>query len=302
MRFRRSQKAAEDLSPYMPGHVIDYPKVESGGWRAGIVFASPHSGSIYPDSLLKNSKLTVNQLRRNEDIYIDQLFQATSSLGAPLLKARFPRVVVDVNRSEDELPTHWADIDPDKTLHQPTARAAAGLGVVPTFLSESLPIYHSLPNKADVKARLEHLYVPYHDALKTLVSDSLSRFGQALLIDCHSMPGFAPMGSRRPDIILGDRFGTSCHPDTVGHFRQLFQSHGYSVGINYPYAGGFVTSHYGDTANGVEAIQIEINRDLYVNPVTLTQKKDGFEKLTANLESIIGQIIERAIPQDLAAQ
>ena len=127
MRFRRSQKAAEDLSPYLPGHVIDYPNVESGGWRAGIVFASPHSGSIYPDSLLKNSKLTVNQLRRNEDIYIDQLFQATSSLGAPLLKARFPRVVVDVNRSEDELPTHWADmtqIKPSTSPHLELRRAS----------------------------------------------------------------------------------------------------------------------------------------------------------------------------------
>ncbi len=302
MRFKRSKKTEEDLNPYLPGHVIDYPKAEIGGWRAGIIFASPHSGSIYPDSLLENAKLTANQLRRNEDIYIDQLFQPASDFGAPFLKARFPRVIVDVNRSEDELPTQWVDLDPAKTLHQPTPRAAAGLGVVPTFLSEALPIYHTLPKKADVKARLEKLYTPYHEALKTLISESRSRFGQALLIDCHSMPGFAPMGSRRPDIILGDRFGTSCHPDTLSSFRKLFQSHGYSVGINYPYAGGFVTSHYGDTSNGVEAIQIEVNRDLYVNPVTLTPKKAGYETLAGNLELIIGQIIDQAIPQGLAAQ
>lgn len=302
MRFKRSQKSEEDLSPYLPGHVIDDPKAEFGGWRAGIIFASPHSGSIYPDALLDNTKLTANQLRRNEDIYIGQLFQAAPKLGAPLLKARFPRVIVDVNRAEDELPNYWTDFDPANTLHQPTPRAAAGLGVVPTFLSEALPIYRELPKKADVKARLEKLYTPYHEALKTLISESLARFGQALLVDCHSMPGFAPMGSRRPDIILGDRFGTSCHPDTLSHFRQLFQNQGYSVGINYPYAGGFVTSHYGDPSNGVEAIQIEVNRDLYVNPVTLTPKFAGYEKLSNDLELIIGQIIDQAIPQDLAAQ
>jgi len=299
MRFRRSQKPTEDLDAYAPGHIVERP--DTVGWRAGVVFASPHSGSTYPKDLLSRAKISPHQMRRNEDIYIDHLFQSAVAAGAPYLRAVFPRVVVDVNRAEDELPLHWVDIINDGDLTQPTPRAAAGLGVVPTFLSETLPIYERLPTEADVKARLETLYRPYHAALRNLVEDGLSRFGQVLLVDCHSMPGFAAMGARRPDIILGDRFGTSCHPDTIALFRELFQSAGYSVGINYPYAGGFVTSHYGKPSDGVEAIQIEVNRDLYVNPVTLSPKS-GYVKLMEDLKSITREIVDSAVPQSLAAQ
>lgn len=297
MRFRRQQTPTEDLSAFAPGHIIDHPE----GWCAGVVFASPHSGSTYPKSLLSQSKLSAHQLRRNEDIYIDHLFQGAVAAGAPFLRALFPRVFVDVNRSESELPPHWAEVIEGAELSQPTPRAAAGLGVVPTYLTESLPIYNRLPCEADVRARLTQLYRPYHAALKSLVTDGLTRFGQMLLVDCHSMPGFAVMGARRPDIILGDRFGTSCHPDTLALFRELFQQAGYSVGINYPYAGGFVTSHYGKPSDGVEAIQIEVNRDLYVNPVTLSPKS-GYVQLSNDLKMITRAIVDSALPQAMAAQ
>lgn len=299
MRFRRSQKPTEDLNAYAPGHIVERP--EASGWRGGVVFASPHSGSIYPKDLLSRVKLSPHQIRRNEDIYIDHLFQSAVAAGAPFLRAVFPRVLVDVNRAETELPIHWAEILDGAELSQPTPRAAAGLGVVPTFLSETQPIYERLPTDADVKARIETLYRPYHAALQDLIDDSLSHFGQALLVDCHSMPGFAAMGSRRPDVILGDRFGTSCHPDTIALFRELFQSAGYSVGVNYPYAGGFVTSHYGRPSDGVEAIQIEMNRDLYVNPVTLSPKS-GYVKLMEDLKAITREIVDSSVPQSLAAQ
>jgi len=304
MRFTRSdkqRKASEDLTPYAPGHIIDRPEIKAGGWRAGVVFASPHSGSIYPQALLDQSKLSAHQLRRNEDIYIDHLFQSAVAAGAPFLRALFPRVIVDVNRAAHELPPHWDDIREDSDVAQITPRAAAGLGVVPTYLSETLPIYHNLPHIADVKTRLEQLYHPYHAALQNLIEDGLSRFGRMLLVDCHSMPGFASMGTRRPDIILGDRFGTSCHPDTLSLFRDLFQDCGYSVSVNYPYAGGYVTTHYGRPYDGVEAIQIEVNRDLYVNPVTLAPKS-GYVQLLNDLKNITHAIIDQAVPQDLAAQ
>ena len=109
------------------------------------------------------------------------------------------------------------------------------------------------------------------------------------------------MGSRRPDIILGDRFGTSCHPDTLNLLRELFSNAGYNVGINYPYAGGYTTSHYGNPHEGIEAIQIEVNRDLYVNPITLSPKS-GYSKLAEDLRHITKEIIAYAEPQDLAAQ
>lgn len=297
MRFRAKKNPAETLQPYAPGHVIEKP----GTIRAGVVFASPHSGAVYPDDLLARANLSTHQLRRNEDIFIDHLFQGAVAAGAPLLKALFPRVVVDVNRAEDELPSHWAHILPEAGFSQPTARAAAGLGVVPTYLNEALPIYAQLPSEADVSARIKQLYRPYHATLKALIEDGLSHFGQVLLVDCHSMPGFAPTGARRPDVILGDRFGISCHRDTLAFIRELFIQAGYSVGINYPYAGGFVTTHYGKPHDGVEAIQIELNRDLYVNPITLTPKS-GYGKLAEDLKIITAKIVDSTIPQSLAAQ
>jgi len=296
MRFRNTSKR-EDLKAFGSGHIIETPSI----WVAGVIFASPHSGSIYPADLLKRSRLSAHQLRRNEDIFVDHLFHSAVEAGAPLLRALFPRAMVDVNRAATELPDHWANLLEDHPTLPKTARAAAGLGVIPTYLSESLPIYTRRPSEIDVERRLTQLYHPYHTALADLIKETKTRFGRALLVDCHSMPGFAPMGSRRPDIILGDRFGTSCHSDTLMHFQDLFKQAGYSVGINYPYAGGYTTSHYGRPTLGVEAIQIEINRDLYVNPVTLVPKS-GYIRLKTDLCEITQEIVNAARPQDLAAQ
>ena len=250
---------------------------------------------------MERANVSSYQLRRNEDIFIDHLFHSAIDAGAPFIRALFPRVFVDVNRAASELPPHWVSLIDESNAQNSTPRAAAGLGVVPTYLSENLAIYNRLPSPADVKQRLTKLYYPYHAALNDLLNMSMKRFGRALLVDCHSMPGFAPMGSRRPDIILGDRFGTSCHPDTLALFQRLFTQTGYSVGINYPYAGGYTTSHYGKPENGIETIQVEVNRDLYVNPVTLSPKS-GYVKLTEDLRNITQDIVTSAIPQDLAAQ
>ena len=285
----------ESLSALSPGHDVDRPEV----WRAGIVFASPHSGSTYPQAFRDRSALSAAQLRRNEDMFIDRLFGSCVGAGAPLISARFPRCHVDVNRAPTELPQNWS-VAPIKE----TVRAQAGLGVVPTHIGERTPIYRRLPSRADAHARLRALYDPYHRDLAGLLREAQIEFGHALLVDCHSMPGFAPMGSRRPDIILGDRFGRSCHPQTLSMFRQLFQAERLSVAVNYPYAGGFVTEHYGRPEMGVEVVQIEVNRDLYLNPVTLAPKR-GYDRLAETLSSIIARVVEARRPtaiDTLAAQ
>lgn len=280
------------IQALLPGHILDRPDI----WQAGIIFASPHSGSLYPAEFIDSSRLSLKQLRRNEDIFIDQLFAPAISAGAPLLRARFPRCFVDVNRAADEIPQKWSSSDTE-----PSARTYAGIGVIPTHINETLPIYEIEPSKSEAAQRLGALYHPYHNALKGILNEAIERFGQALLIDCHSMPGFAPMGVRRPDIILGDRFGTACQPETLAMLKALFQKAGYSVAINHPYAGGFVTTHYGRPKTGIEAIQIEINRDLYLNPAALT-KKAGYNKLALDIAHIITQLIENAAPQAIAAQ
>jgi len=287
-------RSADEKGPkdFLPGHILQRPTV----WRSGLVFASPHSGHHYPDSFIKSAQLDLNQLRRNEDMFIDKLFAPAVVAGAPLLSARFPRCYVDVNRAADELPQKWSD-EPC----QPSARTQAGIGVIPTHINETLPIYLTEPSQNEAQARLNTLYYPYHTALREIIAESVDIFGHALLVDCHSMPGFAQMGSRRPDIVLGDRFGKSCDPATMAMFKALFIQAGYSVAINHPYAGGYVTTHYGQPKMNVEAIQIEVNRDLYLNPVTFAPKR-GYETLADDLKHIIVQIIQSKASNALAAQ
>jgi len=263
--------------------------------QTGTVFASAHSGAIYPASFVKRSALSLADLRRNEDTFVDALFRPVQALGAPLLAARFPRCFVDVNRAHDEVPDEWLpDFGPS------TPRANLGLGVVPTIISEKREIYSRPLRPSVVEARLKALYRPYHTALKSLLSEAQDMFGSALLIDCHSMPGYSASGKRRSDIILGDRFGTSCHPDTLEQVKTAFKRQGYAVTLNHPYAGGYVTSHYGRPEQGIEAIQVEINRDLYLNPVNQTKNRD-YDKLAADLTLITKEIIDGFGQRELIA-
>lgn len=262
---------------------------------APVVFCSPHSGRHYPADFIARSDQPLSSLRRNEDAFVDALFGLAPALGAPLLSARFPRSFLDVNRAENELPQSWLPRGAETTI-----RAEAGLGVVPTVLGEGRPIYRRPLRPSAVAARLERLYVPYHTALKGLLGESVAEFGKTLLVDCHSMPGFAPSGARRSDIILGDRYGTSCYPETLARIESLFTARGLTVTRNHPYAGSFVTSHYGQPHDGVEAVQIEINRDLYLNPITL-KPKAGYDKLRGDISGIIEDIIQGLRPEALIA-
>ena len=262
-------------------------------WKSGIIFASAHSGSIYPDAFIERTDLAIKQLRRNEDAFITNLFSPAPDLGAPLIEANFPRCFVDVNRASNELPSFWQT---DGKIISP--RAEIGMGVVPTMLSETINIYSEPLSLTAAKIRIKDLYHPYHDALQGLIGEARSLFGKVLLIDCHSMPGFNSMGSRRSDIILGDRFGKSCSSEIVMLIEKLFQGLGYSVSRNYPYAGGFVTKHYGKPYESANALQIEINRDLYLNPITM-DKKPGFTALAKNISLIINSIIKEVTALNL---
>jgi N-formylglutamate amidohydrolase len=281
-QIKENQFEQNCINKFYPPAVIKRAKE----WKGGIIFASAHSGSIYPDAFIERTDLAIKQLRRNEDAFITNLFSPAPELGAPLIEANFPRCFVDVNRASNELPSFWQT---DGKIISP--RAEIGMGVVPTMLSETINIYSEPLSLTAAKIRIKDLYHPYHDALQGLIGEARSLFGKVLLIDCHSMPGFNSMGSRRSDIILGDRFGESCSPEIVMLVEKLFQGLGYSVSRNYPYAGGFVTKHYGKPYESANALQIEINRDLYLNPITL-DKKPGFTALAKNISLIINSIIK----------
>ena len=288
-QIKENQFEQNCINKFYPPAVIKRAKE----WRGGIIFASAHSGSIYPDAFIERTDLAIKQLRRNEDAFITNLFSPAPDLGAPLIEANFPRCFVDVNRASNELPSFWQT---DGKIISP--RAEIGMGVVPTMLSETINIYSKPLSLTAAKIRIKDLYHPYHDALQGLIGEARSLFGKVLLIDCHSMPGFNSMGSRRSDIILGDRFGKSCSPEIVMLIEKLFQGLGYSVSRNYPYAGGFVTKYYGKPYESANALQIEINRDLYLNPITM-DKKPGFTALAKNISLIIHSIIKEVAALNL---
>lgn len=277
----------DSLAAMSPAFTCAQPK----SLTSPLIFASPHSGACYPPSFLSRSECSLTDLRQNEDAYIDALLACVTDFGAPLLSANFPRCYVDANRAPDELPKDW-----DGSAKKLTARAKAGFGVIPLIIAQNKPIYKTPLPKSIAALRMKALYYPYHDALKSLIAQAQNHFGQALIIDCHSMPGFAPMGARRADIVLGDRYGLSCQPHVMDAIEHAFTSRGYSVTRNYPYAGGYVTQHYGVPSTGVEAVQIEINRDLYQNAVTLKAKPKPYQKLAADLADITEELIERLSP------
>jgi len=229
--------------------------------RAPFVFASPHSGRLYPPSFVEKSRLSATSLRRSEDAFVEELFSTAVALGAPFIAARFPRAYLDVNRAPTELDTMMFDGQLDTAVDQPSARVAAGLGVIPRIVRDGAEIYRERLSPLDADLRLQRLYRPYHAQLLELVEETRDEFGACVLIDCHSMPSAAAI----PEIVLGDRYGTSAVPALMRRAEIAFESHAFTVQRNVPYAGGYTTLAYGRPARGIHAIQIEINRAAYLD-------------------------------------
>ncbi|ESX23795.1 N-formylglutamate amidohydrolase [Mesorhizobium sp. LSJC264A00] len=267
--------AAEDFS------VVPPFEIRSGAeQRVPFVFNSPHSGRYYPDRFLAMARLDRNAIRRSEDCYVDELFGSAVALGAPMLAANFPRAYLDVNREPWELdPRMFAEPVPS-FCNIRSARVAGGLGTVPKLVGEGLDIYSGRLPLAEAVQRIEAVYKPYHETLKRLLTRTHARFGYAVLIDCHSMPASIRVGDSglRPDFIVGDRFGISATAALTETAIGLLIGMGYTVAHNKPYAGGFITEHYGRPARHLHALQIEVNRGLYMNERTF-QKSAGFDAL-----------------------
>ncbi len=279
--------AADDFSATPPFEIRG-----AAGQRVPFVFDSPHSGRHYPDRFLAMSRLDSLAIRRSEDCFVDELFGAAAPLGAPLLAANFPRAYLDVNREPWELdPRMFADPVPSFANIR-SARVAGGLGTVPRLVGEGLDIYSGRLPIAEALVRVDSVYKPYHQALKALLGGTHQRFGYAVLIDCHSMPASIRVGETgaRPDFIIGDRFGASAAPALTETAIGILVSMGYTVAHNKPYAGGFITEHYGRPARGLHALQIEVNRGLYMNERTL-QKSADFEALAGDLARFSAELV-----------
>jgi len=259
--------------------------------RVPLILNSPHSGCCYPQAFLAASRLDERSIRRSEDTFVDELFLPAANLGAPMLRANFPRAWLDVNREPYELgpKMFYGSLPPFANVR--SVRVAGGLGTIARIVSETEEIYAAPLDVAEGLARIEQVYKPYHGALHGLVAATRSTFGQALLVDCHSMPSTVRGGQTRlrPDIVLGDRYGASCAgeiSDAAGHILSRL---GYSVSRNKPYAGGFITEHFGKPGIGVHAMQIEINRSLYMDEQTL-QPTAGFAQLKSDLDVFVAEL------------
>ena len=235
-----------------------------------VIYASPHSGQVYRPEFLAASRLDPLTLRRSEDFCVDHLFAKAPMLGAPLLRAHFPRAYLEVNRQPYELDQGMFDAPLPAHCNTRSPRVVGGLGTIARLVADGHEIYRQKLSFAEAETRIEQLYRPYHTALTGLLDEAKAEFGHALLIDCHSMPsigghGEQDSGHRRPDFILGDRYGTSADPDIIQKIETCLTEQGFRVVRNNPYAGGFCTSHYGRPRQNVHAVQIEVNRALYMD-------------------------------------
>ena len=229
-----------------------------------IVFASPHSGRDYPADLLARSRLDALSLRLSEDGFVDELFGDAPSFGAPLLAATFPRVYCDVNREAWELDPSMFDGPLPDWVNTASPRVEAGLGTIARVVTTGEPVYAGRLSFAEATDRVRRLWQPYHEALAGLIAETRERFGCCLLVDCHSMPSGLP-GQAKADFILGDVHGTACAPRATRLVENALTERGFRVRRNDPYAGGYVTRHYGRPREGVHALQIEVARGLYMD-------------------------------------
>ena len=260
--------------------------------RSPFVFCSPHSGRIYPKAFLASSRLDAQALRKSEDCFVDELFAGVAHFGAPLIAARFPRAYIDVNREPYELnPELFSEPLPPFANTQ-SVRVVGGLGTIARIVADSEEIYREPLTVAAALERIDRLYKPFHASLSRLLEDARRRFGVAILIDCHSMPSSSAgqLNAVRPDFVLGDRFGVSCDGKLTRFLKERLTASGFGVQINRPYAGGFITEHYGRPARGFHALQIEVNRALYMNEAAF-EKSKAFDGLRLELSAIMGRLI-----------
>jgi N-formylglutamate amidohydrolase len=261
-----------------------------------LVFSSPHSGRCYPPDLIAASRLSPERLRRSEDAFVEELFQGVVAYGAPLLAARFPRAYLDLNREPYELdPDLFEDALP-AFVNTRSLRVQGGLGTIARVVGEAEEIYGRRLTVAEAMARIETFYWPYHAALRDLIEQARRRFGFAILIDCHSMPSSSAAegleaGERRAQFVLGDRFGVSCASELTRLVEQRLSGFGYQVKLNKPYAGGYITEHYGAPVRGVHALQLEINRGLFTDEASLTVT-EGFDPLRGALMQLVETLAE----------
>lgn len=281
-----------------------WTRIERTGPAAPLLLASPHSGTVYPEHMQDNLKVAIEDLSRTEDAFIDELFQSAPSAGASMITAVYARSYVDLNRDAREMDPAMIDGKPIRACAMSTPRVEAGLGCLPRVGASGRDIYKSKLLPEDVENRLSRIHDSYHFEVRRQLLEFREAWGEAFLFDCHSMPSRQPGRRTLPDIVLGDRFGSSCSARMIGLAERTLRQMGYSVARNAPYAGGYTTRLYGRPRSGIHALQIEINRKLYMNERSVT-KSQNFEIIQSNMSelvSVLGEFARSRTSIQLAAE
>ena len=258
-----------------------------------VIFSSPHSGRDYPREFLAASVLDERAIRSSEDAFVDLLFDSAPHWGAPLLAARAPRAFLDLNRAADELDPAVIE-GVGRSAHNP--RISSGLGVIPRVVANGRAIYRGKLSRAEAEARLTRWWHPWHDRLRGLIEESVALFGDAVLIDCHSMPheaieAHARPGRDRPDVVLGDRFGAAAGQEIVLRVEAAFRRAGLRVARNAPFAGAHIAQAYGRPARGRHVVQVEIDRSLYMDEALVRPRAD-FDAFRGLMSEVVAELVE----------
>jgi N-formylglutamate amidohydrolase len=265
-----------------------------------VIFSSPHSGRSYSPAFLAQTLLDARTIRSSEDAYVDQLFSAAPAYGSPLIHALLPRAYLDLNRAPDELDPALID-----GIHRPAhnPRVSSGLGVIPRVVANGRAIYRGKLTMIEAEHRIARVWHPYHNALRRLIDESQARFGQAVLIDCHSMPheaieAHSRPNSPRPDVVLGDRFGAAAGRDVIERVEAAFASAGLRVARNSPFAGAYIAQAYGRPTRGNHVVQVEIDRALYLDESRIELRPDypAFHRLITGVVAEIASIGRSVLP------
>ena len=290
--------------PHEPELDPPFEVLEPARLACPLVFSSPHSGNVYPRRFLDATRLEEAVLHRSEDAFVDVLFGGATALGAPLIKARFPRAYLDLNREPYELDPRMFDGPLPPFANTRSLRVAGGLGTIARVAGQAQEIYARRMPVEEAIERIEKLYKPYHNCLRGLIDRARQIFGIAVLVDCHSMPsGSLRQGQSsqvkaadvaRPDFVVGDRHGASCARDFVDVVEHELRHLGYRVQRNKPYAGGYITEHYGNPAGDCHAMQIEVSRALYMDERAVT-REEKFADVAADLTKVAAVLAEVAL-------
>lgn len=273
-------------------------------WRGGLIVASPHSGRAYPDWFVRESQLSLHDLRSSEDAFVDELAAQALTAGAVTLAAGFPRALVDVNRAEDDMDPQVVAPARGGGRRMASARAVSGLGVIPRVVGQGRVIRAAPLPESEARGRIERYWRPYHAALGALMDEAVARFGRAVLIDLHSMPRDALVHLPRPwpEVVLGDLNGRAAAPALVGLVGGAVAEAGLRLRMNSPFAGAHILTAFGRPAAGRHAMQLEIDRSLYMDERRIVPH-DGFDRLAARLGAVFSAVargLDDALP--LAAE